>query len=71
MFFQASVFAFAQVARPWGFKAGQRIYLYAPHRLMTLHPFSLAWREGDDCMEKEMCLDRLDRSGLSKVSIAC
>ncbi|GME31677.1 ferric reductase [Neofusicoccum parvum] len=53
------------------FKAGQHIYLYMPRvGFYTSHPFSLAWSEGSDQSEKEICLERLDRSGLGKVSMS-
>ncbi|GME52291.1 ferric reductase [Neofusicoccum parvum] len=60
-----------KIARPWRFKAGQHIYLYMPRvGFYTSHPFSLAWSEGSDQSEKEICLERLDRSGLGKVSMS-
>ncbi|KAH8589016.1 ferric reductase [Bisporella sp. PMI_857] len=60
-----------KIARPWRFKSGQHVYLYMPKiGWWTSHPFSLAWSQGDEDSERQFCLEHLDKSGLSKVSMS-
>jgi NAD(P)H-flavin reductase len=61
------------IAHPWDFKPGQHAYLYMPSiGLWTSHPFSVAWSEETEKLDREKGLasTRQDILGLRKTRIS-